>query len=76
MVKASSFKNWCVENISPQSWSRICLKSLDKIRDSGYALKEFERLDEDIELSPELYETLNEALSALYDMTVSEEALA
>ena len=49
-AKASSFKNWCTENISPQSWTRICLKRVDDIRGKGYTLKEMEDLNPDIEI--------------------------
>ena len=75
-AKASSFKNWCTENISPQSWTRICLKRVDDIRGKGYTLKEMEDLNPDIEIDEELLESLNVALSELYEMTVDETLLA
>ena len=75
-TKASSFKNWCVENISPQSWTRICLKRVDDIRSRGYSLKEMEDLNPDIEIDHELLDSLNGALSELYEMTVDETLLA
>lgn len=75
-IKASSFKNWCAENISPQSWTRICLKRVDEIRAKGYTLKEMEDLNPDIEIDDELLESLNSALSELYEMTVDESLLA
>ncbi|MEQ9467233.1 MAG: hypothetical protein RLN88_07455 [Ekhidna sp.] len=75
-IKASSFKNWCTENISPQSWTRICLKRVDDIRSKGYTLKEMEDLNPDIEMDDELMESLNSALSELYEMTVNESLLA
>ncbi|MEP1033259.1 hypothetical protein [Ekhidna sp.] len=75
-AKASSFKNWCTENISPQSWTRICLKRVDDIRGKGYTLKEMEDLTPDIEMDGELLDSLNEALSELYEMTVDEALLA
>ncbi len=75
-IKASSFKNWCTENISPQSWTRICLKNVDNIRGKGLTLKEMEDLNPDIEIDEELVEALNAALSDLYEMTVDESLLA
>ncbi len=75
-IKASSFKNWCTENISPQSWTRICLKRVDDIRDKGFTLKEMEDLSPDIEIDGELLDSLNSALSELYEMTVNESLLA
>lgn len=75
-VKASNFKTWCTENISPQSWTRICLKCVDEIRGKGYTLKEMEDLEPDIEIDDELLESLNAALSAYYEMTVNEDLLA
>lgn len=74
-VKASNFKNWCTENISPQSWTRICLKCLDQVRDAGMTLKQMEELDPDIDLSPELLNALYAALEELYEMSVDESLL-
>jgi len=76
MAKASSFKNWCTNNISPQSWTRICLKCVDEIRSKGHTLNDMENLSPDIEIDDELLESLNAALSELYEMTVDEELLA
>ena len=76
MAKASSFKNWCTNNISPQSWTRICLKCVDEIRGKGHTLKEMEELNQDVEIDDELLDALNAALSELYEMTVDEELLA
>jgi len=76
MAKASSFKNWCTENISPQSWTRICLRCVDEIREKGHTLKEMEDLAPDIEIDDELLEALNAALTQLYEMEVNEELLA
>lgn len=74
-VKASSFKNWCTENISPQSWTRICLKRVDELRDKGITLQEIEDLTPDIDLDDEMVELLNAALNDLYELQVDEEAL-
>ena len=76
MVKASNFKAWCTENISPQSWTRICLKCVDEVRGKGYTLKEMEDLDPDIDLDEGLLESLNQALQDYYDMKVDESVLA
>ena len=75
MAKASNFKTWCTENISPQSWTRICLKSLDQIRAKGFTMKEMEDLDPDIDIDSELLEALNNALHEYYEMKVDEEQL-
>lgn len=74
-VKASSFKNWCTDNISPQSWTRICLKSTDIIRSKGLTLKDMEDLTTDIDLDTELLNALNAALDELYEMKVEESLL-
>ncbi len=70
MAKASNFKAWCTENISPQSWTRICLKCLDIVRSKGYTLKEMEELNTDVELDSEFLEALNLALFEYYEMKV------
>lgn len=75
MVKASNFKTWCTDNISPQSWTRICLKCVDEIRGKGHTLKEMEDLDPDIDLDNELLEALNAALFDYYEMKVDENEL-
>lgn len=75
-TKASSYKQWCTDNISPQSWTRICLKSVDVIRSKGHTLKEMEDLNPDVEMDDELMDQLNAALLELYDMKVDETVLA
>ncbi|MEM9895794.1 MAG: hypothetical protein AAF789_05445 [Bacteroidota bacterium] len=74
-IKASNFKNWCTDNISPQSWTRICLKCVDELRAKGYSLQEMESLDPDINLDDEMMQQLNEALFGFYEMKVNEEEL-
>jgi hypothetical protein len=74
-VKAVNFKNWCVDNISPQCWPRILLKSLDALRADGFQLKELEEPTDDMSLSPELLESLNKALQEIYDVQVEEGVL-
>lgn len=74
-IKASNYKNWCTDNISPQSWTRIVLKNLTLVRERGLTLGELENADPDIELDEELLEALNVALAELYDLTVDESLL-
>ncbi len=74
-IKASNFKSWCTENISPQSWTRICLRCVDEIRAKGYNLKQMEELNPDVELDAELSNSLNVALGDLYELTVDESLL-
>ena len=74
-VKASNFKNWCTENISPQSWTRICLRCVDRVREKGYTLKQMEEVDPDFDLDVDLLEALTKALDELYEMSVDESLL-
>lgn len=74
-IKASNFKNWCTENISPQSWTRICLKCVDDLRAKGFNLKQMEDLNPDVDLDSEILAKLNEALEALYEISVDESLL-
>lgn len=76
MVKASNFKAWCTDHISPQSWTRICLKCLDVVRAKGLTLKEMEDLNPDIDLDEELVKELNNALFEIYELRVDESELA
>ncbi len=74
-IKAESYKNWCVDNISPQSWTRIVLRSLDVIRSEGLTLKELENPEINLSLSPNIVAALNKALEELYETKVEEELL-
>lgn len=74
-VKASNFKNWCTENISPQSWTRICLKCVNEIRDQEFTLKQMEDPNPDFDIPTELLRSLNAALAELYEMSVDESLL-
>ena len=74
-VKAESFKNWCSENISPQSWARIVLKSLEVVREEGLTLKKLEEPDPGLELSDRIVEALNNALEELYETRVEDNVL-
>ncbi len=71
-VKALSYKNWCTENISPQSWTRIVLKSTDIIRNEGYKIKDIEEPDESFDLPDKIYQSLAEALEQLYELKPEE----
>lgn len=69
-IKASNYRNWCTENISPQSWTRIVLKCHALVKDRGLALSDMEEGGVDSDIDNELFEALNEALKELYEMTV------
>ncbi|MEO9477761.1 MAG: hypothetical protein ABJG41_19605 [Cyclobacteriaceae bacterium] len=75
VIKASSYRNWCTENISPQSWTRLVLKCLTQFRDRGFTLGQMESMESDFDLDAELLESLNQALEELYDMEVDEALL-
>jgi hypothetical protein len=75
-IKASSYKNWCTDNISPQAWPRILLKSLDEVRAQGFNLKELENPVEDLTLNESLMASLNNALEELYQTKVEEDLLS
>ena len=75
-IKASNYRNWCTENISPQSWTRIVLKCHSLVKDRGLSLNEMEEGGVDLDLDAELFDALNAALNELYEMTVNEELIA
>lgn len=75
MVKATNYKNWCTENISPQSWARIILKCMSQLREKGLALNDLEDPDPELVLDADVLEALNQALLELYEMTVEESLL-
>ncbi|WP_258104827.1 hypothetical protein [Marinoscillum sp. MHG1-6] len=74
-LKASNYKNWCGDNISPQAWTRVVLKCLTLVRERGLSITEMEQTDPDIELDEELLEAINQTLLELYDVTVDETLL-
>lgn len=74
-AKAISYKNWCEENITPQSYPRIILKCVELIRKQGFTIKELEDPKENLELNAELLEAFNNAMQEMYDMRVEEKSL-
>ena len=75
MVKATNFKNWCTENITPQSWPRIILKAIPELREKGVDTAGLQEPDDSIMLSEDIIEILNKWLTELYDVQVKEEVL-
>ncbi len=75
-IKASNYRNWCTENISPQSWTRIVLKCHSQVKERGLTLNELEDGGKDVDLDDEFFSALNGALNELYEMTVDEELIA
>jgi hypothetical protein len=75
MVKAINFKNWCLDNISPQSWSRIVLKTVPELRESGIDWKDIENPSDDMELDEKTINILKGGLDQIYQMQVETESL-
>jgi len=76
MVKAINFKNWCLENISPQSWSRIVLKTVPALRERGLDWKEIENPSDDLVLDDHTLEILKGGLDQIYQISVETETLS
>jgi hypothetical protein len=76
MVKAINFKNWCTENISPQAWNRIVLRTLPELRVHGLELNLLENPDKNLVLEESVTEILNKALDTLYQLKVESEILS
>lgn len=75
-MKAINYKNWCLENITPQSWPRIVLKSIPELRDMGIDVAGLQDPTDDLELSDEALAILNKWMTELYDMKIKEGSLA
>lgn len=75
MVKAINFKNWCTENITPQSWPRIVLKSIPELRELGVDTSGLQEPNEDLTLNEPELAVLTKWLGELYQMKIEEEAL-
>jgi len=76
MAKAINFKNWCIENISPQAWSRIVLRSIPEVRSNGLDLHDLDNPDEKLELNADVMNALNKSLDELYQLKIESEVLS
>jgi len=75
MAKAIKFKNWCTQNISPQAWSRIVLKSIVEIRAAELNLDEVDNPNPNLELNESIMNALNQSLDDLYQLKIEAEVL-
>ena len=75
MAKAINFKNWCTQNISPQAWSRIVLRSIPQIREKGLDMKELDNPSDNLNLDEEVMNMLTKSLDDLYQMKIESEVL-
>lgn len=75
-MKAINIKNWCTENITPQSWPRIVLKSIPELRDMGIDVSGLQDPTDDVELTDEALTVLNKWMVELYDLQVKEDMIA
>ena len=75
-MKAINYKNWCIDNITPQSWPRIVLKSIPELRDIGVDVAGLQDPADDLELSDEVLSILNKWMDQLYELQVKEDMIA
>lgn len=75
-MKAINYRNWCIENITPQSWPRIVLKSIPELRDIGVDVAGLQEPSDDLELSDEVLSILNKWMDELYELQVKEDMIA
>ena len=75
-MKAINYKNWCIDNITPQSWPRIVLKSIPELRDMGIDVAGLQDPSDDLELSEEVLSILNKWMDQLYELQVKEDMIA
>ena len=75
-MKAINYKNWCIENITPQSWPRIVLKSIPEHRDLGVDVAGLQDPTDDLELSEEVLAILNKWMDELYELQIKEGMIA
>ncbi|MDW3192551.1 MAG: hypothetical protein R8G66_09300 [Cytophagales bacterium] len=65
-----------MENITPQSWPRIVLKSIPELRDIGVDVSGLQEPSDDLELSDEALSILNKWMDELYELQVKEDMIA
>lgn len=75
-MKAINYKNWCIDNITPQSWPRIVLKSIPELRDIGVDVSGLQEPSDDLELSEEALSILNKWMDQLYELQVKADMIA
>lgn len=75
-MKAINYKNWCIGNITPQSWPRIVLKSIPELRDIGVDVSGLQDPTDDLELSEEALSILNKWMDQLYELQVKADMIA
>ena len=63
-MKAINYRNWCTENITPQSWARIVLKSIPELRDLGVDVSGLQEPSDDLDLSEEVMTILNKWMTS------------
>ncbi|MCP4459750.1 MAG: hypothetical protein GY816_17265 [Cytophagales bacterium] len=76
MAKAINFKNWCNQNISPQAWSRIVLRSIPEIRKIGLEMKDLDEPKDNLNLDEDVMKLLSKSLDDLYQMKIESEVLS
>ncbi len=76
MVKAISFKNWCSEHITPQSWPRVVLRAVPELRDLGVDTKGLQDPDDSLTISEDAVAVLNKWLNELYQVQIEDGSLA
>lgn len=72
---AIKLKNWCLENITPQSWSRIVLRALPQLREKGFELKDLEYPEEDLKLNEDVLSIIEQTMDQLYQLKIDETVL-
>ncbi len=76
MVKAISFKNWCSEHITPQSWPRVVLRAVPELRDLGVDTKGLQDPDDSVTINEDAVAVLNKWLNELYQVQIEDGSLA
>lgn len=75
-MKAINYKNWCIDNITPQAWPRIVLKSIPELRDMGFDVSGLQDPTDDLEVSDEALSILNKWMDHLYELQVKADMIA
>ena len=76
MVKAINFKNWCSDNITPQSWPRIVLRAVPELRTLGVDTKGLQDPDDSLTLDDDAVAVLNKWLDELYQTRIEDGTIA
>jgi len=70
-MKVGKIKSWLSDEYTPFTWQRVCMRLLPQFRAEGLF---FHQIKDDVELSDQLVEQINQVLMELYQANLPSES--